>query len=103
MLPLFINKANNVKGIDAIAAIIIVTRIDVGSYGALMSGRKGIGNSTHSQRPTTIASSFHLFLILCFRNDVPVGDAMISALMIKQCNISHDLTLLSLNLLPAYL
>ena len=63
------NMAKSVKGMDAMAAIIIVTRTDVGSYDAWKSGRKGIGNKTHTQRTATIVSSFHLFLILCFRNE----------------------------------
>jgi len=45
------NNASSVKGMDAIAAIMMATRTEVGSYGALNSGRKGIGNRTHSQRP----------------------------------------------------
>ena len=71
------NRAKNVKGMDAMLAIINVTWIDVGSYGALKSGRKGIGNKTHTQRPLTNASTFHLFLILCFRNDIELDIIML--------------------------
>jgi len=55
---------------DAMPTMISETRIDVGSYGALKSGRKGIGNRTQTHKPTTIDSIFHLFLILCSKNDV---------------------------------
>jgi len=55
---------------DAMPTMISVTRIDVGSYGALKSGRKGIGNRTQTHMPATSDSSFHLFRILCSKNDV---------------------------------
>ena len=68
-LPLFMNNANRVKGIEAIAAIMNVTWIDVGSYDALKSGRKGIGNNTQIHRPDTIINNFHRFFTLCFKNE----------------------------------
>jgi len=63
------NIARRVKGIDAIPTMISETRIEAGSYGALKSGRKGIGNSTQIHKPATIDSSFHLLRILCSKND----------------------------------
>ncbi|HKZ61354.1 MAG TPA: hypothetical protein VJZ68_02905, partial [Nitrososphaera sp.] len=50
------------------------TRIDVGSYGALKSGRKGIGKRTQTHNPATIDSTFHLFRNLCSKND-PTEDS----------------------------
>jgi hypothetical protein len=55
---------------DAMLIMIRETRIDVGSYGALKKGRNGIGNRTHTHKPATIDSIFHLFLILCLKNDI---------------------------------
>ena len=45
------------------------TLMDVQSYEALKSGRKGIGNRTHTQILATKASIFHFLLILCLIND----------------------------------
>ena len=71
------NKPRSVKGIDDTATMIIVRRIDVGSYEALNKGKKGIGNKTHIHRLDTITNSFHLFLTRCFRNDDRVGEIVI--------------------------
>ena len=70
--PSFMKSAKKVKGIDAMPAIIKVTRMDVGSYGALNNGRKGIGNNTQIQRNATTVSNFHLFLILSSKNETKV-------------------------------
>jgi hypothetical protein len=68
------NNARRVKGMDAIPTMISVTRINVRSYGALKSGRKGIGKSIQIHMPATIDNSFHLFRILCSKND-PIEDS----------------------------
>jgi hypothetical protein len=68
--PLFMNNARSVKGIDAMPTMISEIRIDVGSYGALKSGRKGIGNRAQTHRLATIATIFHLFLIFSRINDI---------------------------------
>src|SRR5438093_7212116 len=62
------NNANSVNGMDAIADIMMVTWMEVGSYGALNNGRKGMGKRAHSQRPLTTHNNFHLLLALSFRN-----------------------------------
>jgi hypothetical protein len=52
--------ASKVKGMDAIAVIIINVRIDVSSIGAPKSGRKGIGNINRSQMPARTTRTFYL-------------------------------------------
>jgi len=63
-LPLFINSARSTKGTTAMLTMVIVTCIDTGSYGALKSGRNGIGKRTAIHRPMTMESTFHLLRIL---------------------------------------
>lgn len=84
------NNARRVKGMDAMVRMISETRIDVGSYGALKRGRNGIGNRTHNHKPATIDSSFHLFLILCLKNDI-AGDIGLFSIK-SQSQLIIDLT-----------
>ncbi|MEO9319899.1 MAG: hypothetical protein ABI361_04430 [Nitrososphaera sp.] len=63
-------RASRVNGTAARLNIITVTLIDVGSYGALNRGRKGMGKRTAIQEAATTVRIFHRFLILCFRKAV---------------------------------
>ena len=77
---------------DAMADIIMVTLIEVGSYAALNNGKKGIGKRAQSQRPLTRHSNFHLLRARFFNiveNEV--------RLLITPTN-SHQIDLYSHNL-----